>query len=120
MTEFEREILTELIDLRKAVESLKSDFTLSQITYFENLPPAAVVGTDYVAYRFGCSESAVVRGRFETNKIPRLRDKPIAFIKRDVDAIWQNLNKSVPEKAARYRHDTKTNMEKKNDKNKRN
>ncbi len=120
MTEFECKILIEISDLRKMVEDLSSGYSIARITYFENLPPAAIVGTDYVAFRFCCSESAVVRGRFETSKIPRLRDKPIAFIKRDVDAIWQNLNRSVPEKAAKYRHDMKNNMEKKNDKNKRN
>ncbi len=113
MTDFERKILSEIADLRKLVESLKSDFTINQITYFENLPPAAIVGTDYVAYRFGCSGSAVIRGRFGTERIPRLRNKPIAFIKRDVDAVWQNLNKPIPEKAAKYRHDTQV-KEKKN------
>jgi len=116
MTEFELTVLAELTDLRKMVESLKCDFSIGQITYFENLPPAAVVGVDYVAYRFSCSESAVIRGRFETDKIPRLRDKPIAFIKRNVDAVWLNLNRSVSEKAAKYRHDTKNRMERKDEK----
>ncbi|HXH69795.1 MAG TPA: hypothetical protein VNI60_05545 [Pyrinomonadaceae bacterium] len=107
MTEFELKVLSELIDLRKTVESLKSDFSISQITYFENLQPGAIVGVDYVSYRFGCSQSAVVRGRFETDKIPRLRNKPIAFIKRDVDVVWQNLNQPISEKAAKYRYDKK-------------
>ena len=104
MTEFEERILDELSELKRTVESLKLDFTLNQITFFENLSPDAVVGTDYVAYRFGCSESAVVRGRFETNRIPRFRNKPIKFIKRDVDAVFRELNESVKEKSARYRH----------------
>ncbi len=104
MTNFEKTILERLDTLTKAVESLRSDFTISQITYFENLPPTAMVGVDYVAYRFGCSEAAVVRGRFDTNKIPRFRNKPIAFIKRNVDAIWHELNKPVSEIAAKYRH----------------
>ena len=90
MTEFESKILYELSTLRQAVESLKSEFTISQITYFENLQPGAVVGVDYVAYRFGCSQDAVIRGRFETDKIPRLRNKPLAFIKRNVDGVWMN------------------------------
>jgi len=113
MTKFERTVLSELADLRKMVESLKSEFTLSQITHFENLSPAAIVGTDYAAFRFGCSESAVVRGRFETNKIPRLREKPIAFIKRNVDSVWLNLNQPVSEKAVKYRHEMKNNIRKK-------
>ncbi len=123
MTEFEQRILSELADLRKMVEGLKSDYSIAQITFFENLPPAAIVGVDYVAFRFGCSESAVVRGRFETSRIPRLREKPIAFIKRDVDQVWQNLNMPSAEKAAKYRHDTKTSMRsmrKNNEGNKRN
>lgn len=103
MTEFEKKVLDELTDLRKSVESLRSNYSLSQITYFENLPPTATVGTDYVAYRFGCSQAAVVRGRFDTAKIPRFRNKPIAFIKRNVDAVWHELNKPVSEIAAKYR-----------------
>ena len=112
MTDFEQQVLSEIADLRKLVESLKSDYSLARITYFENLSPAAVVGTDYVAFRFGCSEAAVIRGRFETGRIPRLRDKPVAFIKRNVDAVWLNLNQPISEKAAKYRHDTKQRMEK--------
>lgn len=104
MTVFEKTILERLDALTKAVESLRSDFTISQITYFENLPPTAVVGADYVAYRFGINQSAVVRGRFDTDKIPRARNKPLAFIKRNVDAVWNNLNKPVSEAAAEYRH----------------
>ena len=106
MTDFEQQVLSEIADLRKLVESLKSDYSLARITYFENLPPAAVVGTDYVAFRFGCSEAAVIRGRFETERIPRFRNKPVAFIKRNVDAVWLNLNQPISEKAAKYRHDT--------------
>jgi hypothetical protein len=113
MTDFEQTALAELAELRRSVEALKSDYTLNQITYFENLPPAAIVGTDYVAFRFGCSESAVVRGRFETDKIKRLRNKPIAFIKRDVDEVWMELNKPASEKAAKMRHDNKNQKERK-------
>jgi uncharacterized protein with von Willebrand factor type A (vWA) domain len=109
MTEFEQRVLKELRELNRKFESLKSDFTLSQITVFENLAQDAVVGTDYVAYRFGCRESAVVRGRFETDKIPRFRDKPVKFIKRTVDAVFNEINESVEEKAARYRHNAKAN-----------
>ena len=104
MSNFEKTILDRLDTLTKAVESLRSEFTISQITYFENLPSSAVVGSDYVAYRFGCSQSAVVRGRFETDRIQRFRHKPIAFVKRNVDAIWNELNRPIPEIAAKYRH----------------
>ncbi len=111
--------MTELADLKKMVKGLQSKFSIAQVTYFENLPSAAVVGTDYVSYRFGCAEAAVIRGRFDTDKIPRLRSKPIAFIKRNVDQIWWNLNQPNSEKAVKYRHDTKNNKEKKDEKNRR-
>lgn len=119
MTEFEQKILNELADLKKLVEGLRSEFSITQITYFENLPAAAVCGVDYAAFRFDCSESAVVRGRFGTDRIPRLPGRNIKFIKRDVDEIWLNLNKSIPEKAAKIRHKTKI-MENKNERTKRN
>lgn len=104
MTTFEQKILDELAALRSELAALRSDFTISQITFFENLPPSAVVGSDYVAYRFGIAENAVVRGRFETNRIRRVRNKPLAFIKREVDAVWHSLNQSADDLAARYRH----------------
>lgn len=103
MTEFEMKLLGEIENLKQTVEAIRTDFTINQITYFENLPPMAVVGVDYVSYRFACSESAVVRGRFETYKIPRLRKKPLAFVKSDVDAIWMKLNRTVTDKAAKLR-----------------
>lgn len=96
-------LLGEIENLKQTVEAIRSDFTISQITYFENLPPMAVVGADYVSYRFMCSENAVVRGRFETYRIPRLRKKPLAFLKSDVDAIWMTLNRTITEKAAKLR-----------------
>lgn len=108
MSEFEQMILSELSEIKDALAALRSDFTLSQITYFENLAPDAPVGTDYVAFRFGCKEAAVIRGRFETDKIPRFRNKPLTFIKRDVDALWKELNRSVSEKAARIRDKAKS------------
>ena len=104
MTEFEQKLLDEIADLKQSVARLQSEYSISQITYFENLAPAAIVGPDYVAYRFGCSETAVIRGRFETHRIPRVRKKPVAFTKREVDAVWQNLSRTASEKAAVYRH----------------
>jgi hypothetical protein len=107
MSEFEQ-ILAELAQLKCAFNELRSNFTISQTTYFENLPPDAVVGVDYVSYKFGCSQNAVVRGRFGTDKIPRFREKPIAYIKRNVDSVFGEFNKSVSEIAAEYRHKSKT------------
>lgn len=114
MTEFEQKMLEKFEALERrtnelcqTVERLCANTSLAELTYYENLPPSAVVGTDYVCFRFNCSESAVVRGRFETDKIPRLREKPIAFVKREVDAVWHSLNQTVADKAAKIRHGRK-------------
>src|SRR5438045_428251 len=107
MTEFEKSVIERLDALTRAVESLRADFSISQITFFENLPPGAIVGLDYVAYKFGCTEAAARRGRFGTDKIRKLRKKPIAYVKRDVDVVWLNLSKSVSEVAAEIRYKTK-------------
>lgn len=104
MTESERKILEKLAELESAILSLRSEFSISRVTYYENLDPAAVVGTDYVAFRFDCSQEAVVRGRFGTDSVPRLREKPIKYIKRDVDAVWRSLNRPVEEKVAEIRY----------------
>lgn len=107
MTELQM-ILEELNEIKKLCANLAEALALSRTTYFENLPPGAVVGREYVAYRFDCIEDAVVRGRFGTDKIRRVRNSPVKFIKREVDAVWQNLNQPVAEKAAKYRHKAKT------------
>lgn len=52
-----------------------------------HLPPEAIVGADYVAQMFACSVEAVVRGRFGTDKIPRVSNKPVRFKKSDVHRI---------------------------------
>jgi len=104
------------VELCQTVERLCANTSLAQLTYYENLPPSAVVGPDYVCFRFNCSESAVTRGRFETDKIPRLRDKPLAWIKRDVDAVWHNLNQACVDKAAKIRHDMKNSKGGRNEK----
>lgn len=104
MTEFEAKMLEEIKSLRAEVSALRSDYSISRMTFFEQLDPSAVVGVDYASWRFNCSENAVIRGRFGTDKIPKLRNKPVAFLKRNVDEVWRNLNRSVAEKAAEIRH----------------
>lgn len=103
MNEFEQKILIELQNLRAEITALRSDYSILQVTYFENLAPGAVVGADYVGYRFGCNQAAVVRGRFDTDKIPRFRQKPLAFIKSDVDVIFKKLQVSPSDRAAEIR-----------------
>lgn len=110
MTEFERKILNEIQNLRAEVAALRENSSIARITYFENLPIDSIVGTDFVAYKFNISEEAARRGRYGTDAIPRIREKPLAFRKRDVLAVFQNLNKSSSERAAeiRFRAKNKT------------
>lgn len=104
MADIQKEMLDEISALRGMLESVLSERTIGQVTFFENLPSSAVVGVDYVAYRFGVASTAVVRGRFGTDQIRRIRQKPIAFIKREVDAVFNQLHKPITETAAQYRY----------------
>lgn len=99
-----------LDDLEKTVEKLKSEnSTANKAIEFERLPNTATVGKDYVAYRFGCSEEAVLRGRAGTGRLTakRVSDKPLKWIKRDVDAAFREFTKSTPEKAADERENAR-------------
>lgn len=106
MSEFEEKVWKRLDDLEKTVERLKSEKSAADIANeFERLPSTATVGKDYVAYRFGCTEEAVVRGRAGTHllKNRRVSEKPLKFIKRDVDAAWREYTRPAKEKAAEER-----------------
>ena len=113
MGDLEKQILERLDTLTATVEALRSENSISRITYFENLSPGAIVGADYAAYKFGVSESAVIRGRFGTDKIRRFRQKPLAFIKREVDSVFMELTRPVKETAAKMRHDAENKMKRK-------
>jgi hypothetical protein len=67
----------------------------------------AIVGAEYVALLIGCSDESVVRGRFGTDRLRRVREKPVGFVKREVDA-WhkQNITPKA-EKAAEARRTAK-------------
>jgi hypothetical protein len=56
-----------------------------------HLSDDAIVGADYVARQFGCSPEAVVRGRFGTDRIKRIRRKPLGFRKGDVHKALKQL-----------------------------
>ena len=117
MTDFEQKILDELKNLRAEVTALRESSSIARITYFENLPIDSIVGADFVAFKFNISEEAARRGRFGTDAIPRIRDKPLGFRKRDVLAVFQSLNKSSAEKAEEYRHRAKNKTNRRRDKN---
>ena len=105
----EQEILQELKNIREELAAMREHYDIARITFYENIAPNAIVGVDYAAYRFGCSESAVVRGRFDTDKIPRFRQKPLKFKKSDVDATFKQLTRPTAERAAEFRHKAKKN-----------
>lgn len=87
--------------LEAQVEALKSGTTAAEeAVLFERLPRDAPVGKDYVAYRFGCTMRAVVRGEAGTGAIRRISKKPLKFIKREVDEAWRKHTKTPKEKAA--------------------
>jgi len=110
VNDFRQQVLRRLDDLEKTVERLKSANLIANTALeFERLPETATVGKDYAAYRFGCSEEAVMRGRAGTHVLTPLRvsDKPLKWIKSDVDAAWRKLTAPMPEKAAEVRNDAK-------------
>lgn len=95
-------ILKRLEQVESELKSLKSAKSPADTANdFERLPPTSTVGKDYVAYRFGCSEVAVQRGRAGTHKLrPFLKsEKPLLWIKSDVDRVWREHSKSPKEKA---------------------
>lgn len=103
MNDFQQQVIRRLNDLEKTVEHLKSENSVAnKAIEFERLPATATVGKDYVAYRFCCSEEAVMRGRAGTHRLTpkRVCDKPLKWIKRDVDEAWREHTKSTEEKAA--------------------
>ena len=67
------------------------------------LPDYSIVGAEYVAKLFDCSPEAVVRGRFGTDAIMRVRNNPAGFRKADVHRVLKNLSKTAEEIAAAER-----------------
>jgi hypothetical protein len=90
----------EFIKLIRRTEKLESEIRVLQANRFN--VGDQIVGVDYVAAKFGCSEEAVVRGRFKTGRIKRVRQKPIGFKKSDVDKVWTEITKTPVQKAAEY------------------
>jgi hypothetical protein len=105
VSEFEEKVWKRLEDLENEVERLKSVKSADIANDFERLPSTATVGKDYVAYRFGCTEEAVLRGRAGTHllKNKRVSEKPLKWIKRDVDAAWREYTRPAKDKAAEER-----------------
>lgn len=100
-----RTILERIESLESEVKRLKSEKSADAANEFERLPATATVGKNYVAYRFLCSEEAVVRGRAGTHclRTKQVSKKPLKWIKRDVDAAWREHTKPADERAAEER-----------------
>lgn len=62
-----------------------------------NLSPHSIVGKDYVAKLFGCSEIAVSRGRCGTGGLKPVRLKPLGFLKMQVDKYHREYTRSARE-----------------------
>ena len=100
-SEVAKEILERLEALQRDMNDMRRRFV--EQSPFEHLAADAVVGKDYVAWRFGCSVRAVKCGERGINKIPRVSNKPLKFLKRNVDAAWVKANKPAAEKAAEFK-----------------
>lgn len=100
-TELLEKILDELQALRAEVAELRAG--TANAHPFELLSPDSIVEKDYVAWRFGCSERAVRAGEKGTDKIKRVSNKPLKFIKSDVDAVFRKINKSTKDQAEYFR-----------------
>lgn len=103
MTEFEEKILERLGFIEEELKRLTTD---NPAQAFNELSPDAVVGKEYVAQRFGITTRAVQRGESGTDKIRRISNKPMKFIKRDVDTVWAEKTKPAKQKAAEIREKT--------------
>lgn len=103
MTEI-KEILARLEKVESELKRLKSEkaFSPDDIARFEKLPPTALVGKDYVAWRFKCTEYAVVRKQSGTKGLRRVSKKPLKFVKREVDEAFARMTKPAKVLAAKF------------------
>lgn len=98
--EISQMILNELAALRGEVRELRR-IQQSERHPFELLPDSAVVGKDYVAWKFGCSVRAVRCGEKGTKEIRRVSNRPLKFIKREVDAAFNKIKGKTAKEIAR-------------------
>lgn len=82
--------MTEIDEIKSRLAALEEEVIFLRTA--NGIPsPDAIVGAEYVARLIDCSPEAVVRGRFGTDRIRRVREKPVGFVKREVDA-WHRQN----------------------------
>jgi hypothetical protein len=73
---------------------------LKRLIVETRLPDEAIVDANYVAQLFGITPEAVIRKRFGTDKIRRVREKPVGFRKGDVHKVLKDLTRPAAEVAA--------------------
>lgn len=98
--------MTELDEIKSRLAQLEEEILFLRAA--SGIPsPDAIVGAEYVARLIDCPAESVVRGRFGTDVLRRVREKPVGFVKREVDA-WHKQNITpTKEKAAEIRRRTK-------------
>ena len=113
MSEFEAAILERLNRLEEELAALKGQsaldglpkgvITAAEALEFERLPATAVMGKRYAAYRFGCSERAVMRREAGTHLIKWECRKPFKATKSEIDRAHREHTKPAPIRAAELR-----------------
>lgn len=89
------------LSLQQQIDELK------RLIVETRLPEDSIVGAAYVAELFGCSEESVIRKRFGTDRIRRVREKPVGFRKGDVHKVLKELTRTPEETAAAARSKAK-------------
>ena len=91
------------------IEQLKQDLAdLRRLVIETRLPDDQIVGAEYVAALFDCSVDAVIRKRFGTAKIRRVRLSPVGFRKADVHTVLKDLTRPARDIAAQIVGSAKT------------
>lgn len=103
MTEFEAKILERVAHLEAEIAALKTGNTLAAAVDYH--PDDVLVGKDYVAERFNCTTTAVLRERAGTHLLRGKEKsfKPLMWAKRDVDAAFREFSRSPADRAAEAR-----------------
>lgn len=98
--------MTELDQIKSRLAALEEEVIFLRVAN-KAVSPDAIVGAEYVAALINCYPDSVVRGRFGTDELRRVREKPVGFVKKEVDAWHKENIKTVSEKAAENRRKTK-------------
>lgn len=93
------DINAQIETMQRQINSLEAK--LRGFESFEFLSKKAIVGAKYVAMLYGCSETAVRRGRCGTRELrnKRVRFNPDGWQKEVVDAAHKEFIKTAPERA---------------------